>query len=274
MKKILIAAMILLCLTCAGCFQAKVDMIITDDGAVFEHCKFTGNAFVIRQIEDWKAQNEQYYPDLRAKPVVEGDMRGYEFDLSYPDIESYAKSDGDLHKAHAGRNKGISRRKGWFFDTYDFDFYFTTPPAKLPPEAEYFTQAAFKGVAYDVTIQLPYSADSHNADRSDVANKFLSWDLAPVLIHGGERFMNVRFKLWHEEKILLTAAIELLLLAATIFFFVKARNEELETVGKDLRFKRNVFAGLFAALAIISAYMIFAPVTFTAADIISLTARP
>ncbi len=270
MKKILIAALMLLCVTCAGCFQAKFDMIITDDGEVFEHCKFTGNAFVIRQIEDWKAQNEQFNPDLRAKPIVEGDQRGYEFDLHYPDIETFAKSDGDLHRAHAGRNKGVSQRKGWFFDAYDFDFYFTTPPAKLPPEAEFATQAAFNGVVYDVTIQLPYSADSHNADRSDVTNKFLTWNLAPTLIHGGERFMNVRFKIWHFDKIALTAAAELLLLAATIFFFVKARAEGSESLGKDLRFKRNVFAGLFVALAMISAYMLLAPVVFTEADIISL----
>ena len=259
MKKILIAALMVLSMTCAGCFQAKFDMIITDEGAVFEHCKFTGNALVIRQIEDWKAQNEQFNPDLRAKPVVEGDLRGYEFDLSYPDIETFAKSTGDLHKAHAGRNKGVSQRKGWFFDAYDFDFYFTTPPAKLPPEAEFVTQAAFNSVVYDVSIQLPYSADSHNADKSDVTNKFLQWDLAPVLIHGGERFINVRFKIWHEEKIALTAAIELMLLAATIFFFRKARAEGSESVGKDLRFKRNVFAGLFFALAMISAYLLLAP---------------
>ena len=80
-----------------------------------------------------------------------------------------------------------------------------------------------------------------------------------MLIHGGERFINVRFKIWHEEKIALTAAIELMLLAATIFFFRKARAEGSESVGKDLRFKRNVFAGLFFALAMISAYLLLAP---------------
>lgn len=258
MKK-LFAAMILFCLTCAGCFQAKFDMIITSEGAVVENCKFLGNAMVIRQIEEWKAQNEKFHPNLHAKPVAEGDLLGYEFLLDYPDIETFAKSAGDLHRAHVGKNKGVSQRKGWFFDTYDFDFYFATPPAALPPEAEFMTQAAFNSVVYDVSIQLPYSADSHNADKSDVTNKFLQWDLAPVLIHGGERFINVRFKIWHEEKIALTAAIELMLLAATIFFFRKARAEGSESVGKDLRFKRNVFAGLFFALAMISAYLLLAP---------------
>ena len=255
-------------MTCAGCFQGKFDLIITDEGAVVRNWKLLGTAPFSRKIEEIKANNEKLFPNLRVKPVAEGDMLGYEFALEYPDIETFARSSSEIYAAHAGKNKGISRRKGWFFDEYDFDFCFANPPANIPPEAEYMTQAAFNSVIYDFSIQLPYSAENHNADKSDVTNKFLSWNLAPVLIHGGERFMNVCFKIWHMDKIALTAAIELLLLAATIFFFRKARVEESESRVKDLRFKRNVFAGLFLALAAISAYLLLAPVNFTDADII------
>ena len=82
--------------------------------------------------------------------------------------------------------------------------------------------------------------------------------------------MQTRFKIWHKDKIAVTAIVELIFLAATIFFFRKARAEESESIGKDLQFKRNVFAGLVVALAIISAYMLLAPVKFTDADIISI----
>ena len=122
------------------------------------------------------------------------------------------------------------------------------------------TESAFSGVEFDVTIELPYHAEKNNADEISSDGKFLKWHLAPVLIHGGEKFMQTRFKIWHRDKIALTAAIELLLLASTIFFFSKARVEESPDLAKDLRFKRNVFAGLFVTLAIISAYMILAPV--------------
>ena len=124
-------------------------------------------------------------------------------------------------------------------------------------------------VTFDLVIELPYSADNHNADKFDAANKILTWNLAATMIGGGEKHMHAQFKIWHREKIFLTALVELLLLAATIFFFVKARSKDLELAAKDLRFKRNVFAGLFVALAIISAYMLLAPITFTDADIIS-----
>ena len=270
MKKIFIGVLSLICLTCAGCFQANFDMIITTDGAVIQHSKFIGNALVIRQIEEWKSNNEKLNPNVKANALVEGDMRGYEFTNNYPDIESFAKAAGDLHKANVGKNKGISKRKGWFFDTYDFDFYWATPPASVSPEAEFITQTAFNGVEFEFSIQLPYSAESHNADTFDSDGKFLKWNLAPVLIHGGEKFMQARFKIWHRDKVALTVIVELLLLAATMFFFIKARTEDLETVSKDLRFKRNVFAGLFVVLLIISTYLILAPVTFTNADIVEV----
>ena len=273
MKKIFIVALSFTCLICAGCFQAEFDLIITSDGAVVRNWKVIGTAPYSRQIEDWRANNEKLFPDLKVKPVTKENMLGYEFTLNYPDIESFAKSHSEIYSAHIGKNKGVSRYKAWFFDEYDFDFCSIVAPTALPPESDYIAQAAIGNFVYELTIQLPYSAENQNADEISADGKVLKWNLAPVLIHGGERHMNARFKIWHRDKIVLTATVELLLLAAAIFFFVKARTETFEDISKDLRFKRNVFAGLFIALAIISAYQILAPVTFTDADIISAAAQ-
>lgn len=269
MKKFFIAAIIFFGTICAGCFQAKFDTIITDDGAVVQRVKLIGNALVIRQIENWKDDLEKRNPDVKAEVVVEGDLQGYKFAFDYPDIETFAKSSGDLYKANAGKNKGVSRHKSWFFDEYDFDFYWKSPPANIPPEAEFMAQSAFSGVEFDVTIELPHPAEKNNADEISADGKVLKWHLTSVLIRGGEKFMQARFKIWHEDKIALTATIELLLLAAMIFFFKKARAEESADLQKDFRFKRNVFAGLFVALTIVAMYLFLAPVNFTDADIIS-----
>jgi hypothetical protein len=48
----------------------------------------------------------------------------------------------------------------------------------------------------------------------------------------------------------------------------------LETTGKDLRFKRNVFGGLFVTLILISTCLVLMPVTFTEADLISVIPNP
>lgn len=269
MKKFLIIVLSFFCIICAGCAKVNFDLIITSDGAVFRKWQFLGTTPFTQEIENIKINNEKLFPDLKIKTVAEGEMHGYEFSLYYPDIESFAQAKSEHYAITVGKNKGISRHKSWFFDEYDFDFFIKGSQANVPVGATV-NQAMFSEVVYDNTIRLPYPAESHNADTVLEGGKALKWDLAPVLLYGGEKHMNVRFKIWHKDKLFVTAAIELLLLAATIFFFIKARAEEFENIGKDFRFKRNVFAGLFIALGIISAYLILMPVTFTEADIISV----
>ena len=256
MKKIFIVALGLICLTCAGCFQAKFDVTITDTGAVTRHWQIMGTAPFSRYIEDARANNEELFPNVIVKPVAEGDMFGYDFTLHYPDIETFAPAQNDIFGVHAGKNKGVSRQAGWFFDEYDFDFYVEYSRANLPPEAEFITQSAFSDVTSDVTIRLPYRAENHNADTISPDGRELQWNLAPILIHGGERHMNARFKLWHKDNLALTALVELMLLAATIFFYRKARAEGSDSLVADLRFKRNVFAGLSVALALAATYLL------------------
>ena len=268
MKKILVVTISLLCIICAGCFKANFDLMITSDGAVIQQSKFIGTAALNPLIEDWKNKGEANNSN-KAKAVEEDNMRGYRFDTNYPDIESFANLTNELYLAHKGINKGISRHKSWFFDEYDFDFYWNNPPAKTNFDATV-NQAILSQSVFDVSISLPYPAVSTNADEVHDNGKLLKWHLSHLTINGGDKYMNARFKLWHRDKIALTAIVELMFLAATIFFFRKARAEESDSLVKDFRLKRNVFAGLFVALTIVSAYMIFMPVNFTDADIISV----
>ena len=269
MKNFLIVAISLLCIICAGCGQMKFNLIITDTGEVIRKWQFLGTAPFSQQIEDIKNKNKKLFPDIKIDTVVEGDMHGYEFTVRHPDIESFARSTSELYGVHEGRNKGISRRQTWFFDEYDFDFWAENRNVNVPIGTTV-NETLFSQVVYDCTINLPYAVDATNADEILDGGKVLKWDLAPMLIYGGEKSMQARFKIWHKDKVFLTAAVELMLLVATIFFLIKARSTDSETLGKDFRFKRNVFAGLFVALTLIAAYLLFTPVAFTDADIISV----
>ena len=268
MKKIFIVAVSLLCIICAGCFEVNSGLTITDTGAVIGRYKFIGTAVLTQHIEDWKNQATKKNPNVKVKAVEQGDLRGYELVTEYPDLETFAKSASKLYLTHEGKNKGISRHKSWFFDEYDFDFYWESFPETAFSATV--NQALLSRAEFDSTIELPYAVDATNADEILYGGRLLKWHLAHVAINGGEKSMQARFKIWHKDKIFLTAAVELMLLAATIFFLIKARSADLENLGKDFRFKRNVFAGLFVALALISAYLLFAPVVFTEADVISV----
>ena len=253
-KTFFVVALGLVCLICAGCFEVKFGLTVTDSGAVIQQSKFIGTAALSRQIEAWKNQAEENNPNVKAKAVEEGDLRGYKFDETYPDLETFAKYAGNFYAAHPEKNNGLSRHKSWFFDTYDFDLYWKSTPAQTAFETTV-NQALLSQAVFDVEINLPYAADFTNADEVSIDRRYLKWHLAHVTINGGEKFMQARFKLWHKDKIAATAAVELLLLAATIFFAIKANTEE--SAVKELRFKRNVFAGLFVALTALAAYMIY-----------------
>ena len=260
MKKILLAAIVLLCVTCAGCFQGGSTLIITDDGKVFLRNKFIGVPLLAEPIESFKnsfAQN----PNADISPVTENNMSGYEIRVNYPDVESFAAEKFSLFSAHEGKCAGIRQRTGWFFDAYNFDLLSSGEQSFSPSEAAA-VQSVLSQVTFDLTIELPYAALSHNADKVDASQKVLTWNLAASMLSGTDKHMRVEFKLWHRDKIFLTVLVELLLLAATIFFTVKSRAEESESLKTDLTFKRNVFAGLAVALALISAYMLLSPVTF------------
>lgn len=267
MKKLLVA-MIFICMTCAGCLDGGSHLIITDDGAVYMRNKLIGVPLIAEHIESFRKSFENR-SDAEISPVVENNMSGYEVRVNYPNLETFAAEGNPLYTTRNGKCKGIQKRGSWFFDTYNFDLI-SSGERKFSPGEAATVQSMLSQVTFDLVIELPYSADNHNADKTDAANKVLTWHLAPVIIGSiADKHMHVQFKLWHKDKIALTAAVELLLLAAMIFFSIKARVEESENLSKDLRFKRNVFAGLFFALAAISAYMLLAPVNFTDADIIS-----
>ena len=267
MRKFLPVAMILLCVMCTGCLEGGSNLIITSDGAVHMKNKLIGVPLIANHIESFRELFKDK-PNTEISPVAENNMSGYEVRVKYPSIESFAAEGFPLFSAYDGKCKGIQKNDGWFFDAYNFDLI-SSGQQKLSPSESATLQSALSQISFDLVIELPYSADNHNADKVDAANKVLTWNLAPVITGGGEKHMHTQFKIWHKDKIALSVIVGLLLLSATIFFHVKGRAEQSDSLSKDMHFKRNVFGGLLVALLIISTVIILTPVTFTDADTIS-----
>lgn len=267
MKKFLLVTMILLCMMSAGCLEANSQLIITSDGAVHMKNKFIGVPLIANHIESFRELFDGK-PNTEISPVAENNMSGYEVRVTYPNVDSFAAEAFPLFVAYDGKCKGIQKNAGWFFDAYNFDLI-SSGQRQLSPGEAATIQSVLSQISFDLVIELPYAADNHNADKVDAANKVLTWNMAPVLTGGGEKHMHTQFKIWHVDKIILSIIVGLSLLAAAIFFHVKFRAEQSDSLAKDLRFKRNVFAGLLIALLIISAGMILTPVTFSDADTIS-----
>ena len=234
MRKIFLLTLIFLCVTCAGCFQGNTNLIITDDGKVFLRNKFIGVPLVAEQIESFK-NNFAQNPNAEILPVVENNMSGYEIRVNYSSVESFASEKFSLFAAHKDKCAGIQQRTGWFFDAYKFDLLSTGEQALSPGEAAA-VQSVLSQVSFDLTIELPHAAENHNADRFDAAQKNLTWNLAASLLSGQDKHMRAEFKLWHRGKIFLTALVELLLLAAGIFFHVKRKSAASDGIAAGLTF--------------------------------------
>ena len=132
----------------------------------------------------------------------ESDLSGYEISVEYSDIESFASENFSFYSTHKDKCAGIQQRKGFFFDAYNFDFIAALDPNLSPEEAENVKSALVNG-SVSVTIKLPYSPDSNNADMRENGGKDLTWGLDLDLAEGKERSVQVSFKLWHFDKILL-----------------------------------------------------------------------
>ncbi|MCR5833232.1 MAG: hypothetical protein K6G55_01050 [Selenomonadaceae bacterium] len=271
MKKFLVTLTAFICLISSGCFQGSSNLTINDDGTVFLKNRFLGVPFIAEQMEQLK-KNFEDKSNAEISPVSENNLSGYEVTMNYPDVKSFAADGISLYSTHEGKCKGIRMKDNWFFDVYNFDLLFSNASQFSPTEAAA-VQSILSQVAFDMTIALPYVPDSHNADKIDATNKILTWNLAPAMLSGNDKHMRVQFKIWNKSHVVLTLIFGVILFAATMFFFNKVRAEESESIAKDLRLKRNIFAGLLAALLIISIGMLLIPVEFTDADIISAVAR-
>ena len=261
MRNFLLVAMIMLCVMCTGCFEGGSHLIITSDGAVHMKNRFIGVPLIANHIESFRKSFENK-PNAEITPVAENNMSGYEVSIIYPSIDSFAADGNPLYSAYEGKCKGIQKHGGWFFDTYNFDLISSGQGTALSPGESATIQSVLSQVSFNLVIELPYSADSHNADKVESSNKILTWNLAPIMIGGGERHMHAQFKIWNKGKIFLSVIVILALLAAAIFFHIKSRDESSESLVKDLKFKRNVFAGLFVALLMVSMIMLLTPVKF------------
>lgn len=259
-----------ICLSLTGCFKGEADITIDEDGSVSSKMRLVGVEFITEAIEDMKNSTLQGSGNVKVAPVTDGNMTGYELSSSYPDIDAFAKSGSNMVRAQNGKNKGIQAVNGWFYDAYSFDLIMeANGNAANSAEDEQMARAFLSQVRFDFNMNLPYPADSNNADTVSNEGKNLYWNLATTLTSNQDKSMRASFRIWHKERIAITVAVGILLLIAALFFAWKAFRAE-PGAGKNVNYAAAVLA-LILILGIggFAAYKYFVPPTFTDKDVIS-----
>ena len=94
-------------------------------------------------------------------------------------------------------------------------------------------QAFFAQIKFDFAVELPYAAESSNADLMTNDGKFLTWNIAPALINGQDKFIKWNFKIYHPVRIAATFFIVLLIIAGVIYNLNQAKIREIGKVERD-----------------------------------------
>ncbi len=270
-KRFLLSWLAIITFVCTGCFGGHIGLSIDESGEVHSKVTMVGVEFMRDELERQKQEYLKGHPNAIVTPAQDGNMSGYSIQLDYKDMDSFAADGVKFYVTRPGICKGIQKTGRWFFDAYGLDLYIEgNKELSQDKEAVAMAQALLSQVRFDFTLNLPYEADSHNAESVSNKNKTLSWNLAPTLTRGESRKIHATFKIWNKLNIGLTIGLAVLLLAGAIIFAIQAAAAE----GDEKRTKAGFSLGIGCALLVTglgSAYLLFAPVRFTDSDIISVT---
>ena len=222
-----------ICLSCAGCFQADSNLKISDVGEVTLRNKFLGVPYIAGIIEESKNSMLKNNPDAKIKPVAEGGYSGYEVEIFYPDMKSFAANNFEIYQARPGKCTGIQISDGWFYNSYSFDLLFEGRQADYQNAGAMLAQSLLAQIKFDFSVELPYAAETSNADFMSNDGKNLTWNIAPALTNGQDKSIKLNFKIYNKLRIAATFFIVLIIVAGVIYNLSQAKKREQDTGSRE-----------------------------------------
>ncbi|WP_315274452.1 hypothetical protein [Selenomonas sputigena] len=275
-QNLFILLLIFVCTTASGCFRISSDTAIHKDGSVDIKNTMVGVPLLAEQIQEARESAKKTHPNASLKDVQDGNMSGIEETTHYKTIDEMAKADGNMFKTVEGKAKGVQQKKGWLYDTYAVDVLFEgkkDTQANMDQDERAMMQAMLSSVRADVSLSLPYTPESHNADKVTDGGTTLVWDLASALMNGGDKSIQATFRIWNMTHIYITIGIAVVLI---LVFLGGLIGGFLCRKGSPLQF--SIFGlGLVALLALLgiggfSLYSVTNLPALKEQDIISATA--
>ena len=214
-KKFFILLILVISVMASGCFRISSDTAIHKDGSVDIKNTMVGVPLLAEQIQEARESAKKNHPNASLKDVQDGNMSGIEETTHYKTIDEMAKADGNMFKTVEGKAKGVQQKKGWLYDTYAVDVLFEgkkDTQANMDQDERAMMQAMLSSVRADVSLSLPYAAESHNADKVTSGGTTLTWDLASALMNGGDKSIQATFRIWNMTHIFITIGVAVVLM--------------------------------------------------------------
>jgi len=271
----LVSVLFLLLITVftVGCFKGEANLTIRADGSAALKTRLLGTDLLKESIVEATNEIRKKDSSAQVKEISEGDKTGFEITSEYPDMKTLAEKGGDLFTRREGKAAGIQQKKTWFYDAYALDLY--AGPSETgndadgdDPAADAMMKGFLNQIHYEFCLTLPEVPEKHNADRTEDGGKTLRWDLAPTLAAGGDKHIQVEFRLWNKPHIVLTAAVAIVSLALAVLCFILRQKSAPEKRGMK-QILAIVFAVLALAVFAFSAWQLTTASGFAAEDSIS-----
>lgn len=230
---VLILLLVVSSLAAAGCIKAEETVTIREDGSSTMVTRMVGNMFAAEALKGSKDEFIKENPAAVVKEVQDGDMTGYEIEVSYPDIATLSAKGGDMFTAVEGRNAGVAVAKSWFYDTYTFDLFVKgekMDTGAQDPESRKMVQGMLDQVQYSFTLNLPVKPETQNADSVAGDGKSLTWNLKTTITEGKDAKIQARYRIYNQTHIAMTVGgIVLILLIAGGLLYMRRRKQTDET---------------------------------------------
>ncbi|MHB1454957.1 MAG: LppM family (lipo)protein [Saccharofermentanales bacterium] len=234
-----------------GCIKLDIDIKVNADSSADMNITLlindilggvVGTDETGTSIEDIKATAEE--AGFTATPQKEGDMSGYKFTRhvkNVNELSAESESSIDIENLFGGTGSDMAIfniEKGLLKDTYTINLDMNLESLSMPSgEDDEFTDSLIRSMMAQMDFKfrttLPIKTISNNASTVSPDGKTLEWQLIP----GKNNTINMVFKAWNSQNILLMAGTLLvLILIATILLLVlkKKRKKKNSAVIEDV----------------------------------------
>ncbi|MHB8964331.1 MAG: hypothetical protein ACYC5K_14400, partial [Saccharofermentanales bacterium] len=234
-----------------GCIKLDIDIMVNADSSADMNITLLiddilggvlGTDETGTSIEDIKATAEE--AGFTATAQKEGDMSGYKFTKHVEDVNELStesESSIDIENLFGGTNSDMEIfkiEKGLLKDTYTINLDMNLESLSMPAsEDDEFTNSLIRSMMAQMDFKfrttLTIKTISNNASTVSPDGKTLEWQLIP----GKKNTINMVFKAWNLQNILLIAGILLALILLAVILLVvlkKKRKKKNSAVIEDV----------------------------------------
>lgn len=186
----------------SGCFTAEIGTTIRQDGSVHQHVEMGMDPSVAALVGDkGNPFDEQQEDFVKHGFTITNTDAGFSAEKDYPNIQSLVATGNKLYNP-SEEGKGVKYRKGFFYDTYNFDLILPKDATKQQDvQSDAMTKRFMETAQSHYTLNLPEPPLRTNATDLSNQNTTLRWNLIDNFVEGKEVPIQADFLIHHDKNI-------------------------------------------------------------------------